>query len=107
MYLNDLDNYGEVRVVEIHLVVKVTILDHHTSHQLNDLISVHITVVTSLVVDSKLEGGRERERDREGGRRREMEREREGGRERREREYHVRTYRNTSTKVCEIVIPYA
>ena len=86
MYLNDLDNYGEVRVVEIHLVVKVTILDHHTSHQLNDLISVHVTVVTSLVVDSKLEGGRERERERQGGREEKRDGEREGGREREKRE---------------------
>ena len=65
MYLNDFDNYGEVRVVEIHLVVKVTVLDHHASHQFNDLISVHVTVVTSFIVDSKLEGGRERGRERE------------------------------------------
>ena len=62
-YLNNLNNYGEVRVVEIHLVVEITILDHHASQQLDDLISVHVIVVTSLVVDSKLEReGRERER---------------------------------------------
>ena len=62
-YLNDLNNYGEVRVVQIHLVVKVTILDHHTSHQFDDLIPVHAIVVTSLVVDSKLQRERERERE--------------------------------------------
>ena len=49
-------------------MVKITILDHHARHQLDDLVSVHVIVVTSLVVDSKLEregGERENSRERE------------------------------------------
>ena len=47
-------------------MVEITVLDHHARHQLDDLISVHVIVVTSLVVDSKLEReGRERENSRE------------------------------------------
>lgn len=54
VYLDDLNHDGELRVVEVYSVAVVSILGHHCSQQLDDIISLDITVVATLVVDCKL-----------------------------------------------------
>ena len=55
--LTHLDNFNQdcqFRVVQINNMGKVSILCHHRSQQMDDIITLDHTVITSLVVDCKL-----------------------------------------------------
>ena len=57
LMLTHLDNFNQdcqFRVVQINNMGKVSILCHHRSQQMDDIITLDHTVVTSLVVDCKL-----------------------------------------------------